>query len=131
LESVVIVTYLAKADGTPLSRDWVSEKMLPLGDAYFRGPHQIPFEMILGAFEENETAFAAQAERLGATAIDYGDFGVEIPALPMVPFRLGLWRSDEEFGAEGKVLFDRTADRYLILDGLLTLLNIVFKRLSQ
>jgi len=131
LDAVVSLTYLALADGTPLAQEWVSEKMLPLGDAYFRGPHAIPSSLLLVRFGADEAGFRQALARVGGTAVDYGDFGAEIPALPRVPMRVGILMADDEFPAEVRVLFDATASRYLILDGLLTLVNIVFKRLAS
>jgi hypothetical protein len=131
LDAVVLLTYLARADGTPLAQEWVSEKMLPLGDAYFRGPHLIPSSLLLPSFGADEAGFHRALARVEGTVVDYGDFGAEIPALPRVPMRIGIWKADDEFPAEVRVLFDATANRYLILDGILTLVNIVFKRLAS
>ncbi len=131
LESVVAVTYLATASGRALSGEWVSEKMLPLGDVYFRGNHSIPFGILLPRYAPNPAAFAGAAARAGGRALSFGDAGAEIPALPRVPMRIGLWKADEEFPADGRILFDSTACEYLLLDGILTLVNIVFKKLAE
>ncbi len=130
LESIVAVTYLAMADGRPLSGQWVSEKMLPLGDVYFRGSHSIPFGIILDRFSCDPDAFRAALGAVGGSPDAFGDFGARIPALPMVPMRVGIWGRDDEFPAEGRVLFDSTATDYLMLDGILTLAGIVFRRLA-
>ena len=131
LDAVVSLTYLARADGAPPAQEWVSEKMLPLGDAYFRGPHTIPSSLLLARFGADEAGFRQALARVGGTAVEYGDFGAEVPALPRVPLRVGIWKADDEFPAEARVLFDASAHRYLILDGLLTLVTIVFKRLAS
>lgn len=128
--SVVLVTYLAMADGTPPEGRWVNERMLPLGDAYFRGPHLVPYEILLRPYGDRPERLHEALGRVDGRPVDFGDAGAEIPALPRVPLRVGLWKADDEFEAEGRILVDPTAHRYLILDGLLTLCTLVFKRLA-
>lgn len=51
--------------------------------------------------------------KLGGKEIPSGDAGMELPYFPLVPITCILWKGDEEFPAEGSVLFDETAERFL------------------
>ncbi|MHC4600830.1 MAG: DUF3786 domain-containing protein [Planctomycetota bacterium] len=130
LESVVLLSYLATADGFPASGEWVSEKGLTHGDAYFRPPHEMPTARLAERFGVDPDGFVRAAEALGGEETSQGDRGIEIPALPRVPIRFNLWLGDEEFpDADVRTLFDRNATHYLILDGVLALTNLAVKAL--
>ncbi|MHC5039765.1 MAG: DUF3786 domain-containing protein [Planctomycetota bacterium] len=130
LESVVLVSYLATADGFPLSGEWVSEKGLALGEMYFRAPHALPTPGLAQRFGSDPDGFVRAAVALGGSETGQGDRGIEVPALPRVPIRLNLWLGDEEFpDPDVRFLFDKNTTHYLILDGVLTLTHIVVKAL--
>lgn len=132
VESVVVATYAGTADGTPPTGTWVSEKGLVHGDAYFRPPHTLPTVRLGEVFGSDPDAFLTAAKALGGEETGQGDRGVEIPALPRVPVRLTLWLGDDEFpDTDVRVLFDRNATSYLILDGVLALLNVVVKAMIE
>jgi len=130
LDSVVLISYLATADGFPPTDEWVSEKGLTHGDVYFRPPHILPTAKLAGRFGEDPDGFVRAASALGGKETFQGDRGVEIPALPRVPIRFNLWLGDDEFpDADIRILFDRNATHYLILDGVLALVNLAVKAL--
>ena len=85
LESVVLLSYLATADGFPASGEWVSEKGLTHGDVYFRPPHEMPTAGLAERFGGDPDGFVRAAEALGGKETFQGDRGIEIPALPRVP----------------------------------------------
>jgi len=128
LESVVLLTYLATADGFPFSGEWVSEKGLSMGEAYFRPPHHMPTRELATRFGEDPDGFVRASKAIGGVETDMADRGVEVPALPRVPIRFNLWLGDEEFPqADVRTLFDKSASHYLILDGILTLTTIAVR----
>jgi hypothetical protein len=130
LEAVVLLTYLATADGFPLTGEWVSERGLTHGDAYFRGPHPLPVRELAKRFGNDPDGFVKAAEALGGRETGDADRGVEIPALPRVPLRFNLWIGDDEFpDADVRALFDRSATHYLILDGVVALVTIAVSAL--
>jgi hypothetical protein len=131
-ESVVLVSHLALADGSPRAGEWVSEKGLDLGDVFFRPPHRLPAGELASRFGPDPEGFLRAARALGGREIRGGDRAAEIPALPRVPLRVLLWLGDEEFPeADARFLFDRSASRNLLPDGILTLVWIVEKRLLE
>ncbi|MHC4780445.1 MAG: DUF3786 domain-containing protein [Planctomycetota bacterium] len=128
LESIVLISHIATADGIPPAGEWVSEKGLTHGDAYFRPPHQLPTGDLARRFGHDPDGFVKAATALGGRETSQGDRGVEIPALPRVPVRFNLWLGDDEFpDSDIRTLFDRNATHYLILDGILALVDVTVK----
>ncbi len=132
-EAVVLLTYLETADGFPLTGQWVTERGLPHGDAYFRAPqHALPVRDLADRFGDDPQGLVRAAIALAGKETGEADAGVELPALPRVPVRFNLWRPDEEFPtAEVKTFFDRSAGHYLILDGVQALVAILVRALIE
>jgi len=53
------------------------------------------------------------AVKLGGHTVDLGDVAVSINAFSRVPITIVLWQSDEEFPAQGNILFDAAVSDYL------------------
>jgi hypothetical protein len=128
---LVIVTYLALGGGTALSGEWVSERALTSGSFFFRGLHALPGEKIIDSYGGNTAGLKDACKRLGGREIQCGAlFGMEFLLLPKFPVRMLYWEKDEEFPARISFLFDRNADRFLYLDGILALMNMFAKRIT-
>ena len=108
--------FLIKAEVCEPSGEWVSEKQLEGGLYLFQGTHQLPLQLISTRFGDDREGFLASGAALGGRPVEGGDAAIELPALPRVPVLVQLWRGDDEFPAEAKMLFDSTIDRHLPLD---------------
>jgi hypothetical protein len=129
-EAVVLLSYLAAADGSAPAGAWVSEKGLPLGDVFFRPPHELPSAELAVRFGPDPDGFVRAGEALGGFRVEGGDRAVELRPLPGFPMRILLWLGGAEFPqADVRYLFDRGAARVLRLDAILMLAGIVAKRL--
>lgn len=122
-----VVHYLMKARAPSLTGKWVSEKDIPGGSAFFRGPHTLPTADIADAFGENLDGFAAVCEGLGGRPLDMADAAYVFEITPAVPMAILLWEGDEDFGAESRLLFDRSIDRHLPLDIIYAIAVLVCK----
>jgi hypothetical protein len=60
-----IVYYLLKCEEIDPLEKWISEKDLPGGVTFFRGPHEIPTRLISGRFGNDPDAFAKVCTRIG------------------------------------------------------------------
>ncbi len=127
---LAVVFYLLQAKDLPLKGEWVSEKDLPGGEAFFRGPHEIPTGLIANRFGEDLDGFRVACEAQGGTATDLGDVAYVIRVLPRVPVAVLLWGGDDEFGAEAKLLFDRTIGEHLPLDVIFGLATELCSRIA-
>lgn len=108
-----ILHYLLEAQPVGAKGKWVSEKELPGGELFFRGHHRIPIDPLKDLFGNRPDLFAAVAHKAGAVPVDMGDLAFEFQILPRISMVFVLWKGDEEFDPELKVLFDETINRHL------------------
>lgn len=126
-----IIYYLLRVEDIPLSGEWISEKDLPGGPTFFRGPHLIPTDLISGRFGDDLQAFKAWCEKLGGTPIEMGDAGFRFEITPDIPITVLLWAGDDDFPAEAKILYDRSIGELLSLDILFALAVGVCSRIGM
>jgi len=108
--------YLMKAKAIPLSGQWVSEKDITGGTAFFRGPHTLPTQILAQAFGKDLQAFLDAGKRLGGTPLAMADAAFSFSITPRIPVAVLLWLGDDEFESEAKLLFDKTIEQHLPLD---------------
>lgn len=111
---IIMINYLSRADGTPLSYNFVPYRSLDGGavyaDAFFKT-----------AVWPLTQAFGSCPELLVLAAAPYGGIpypqgtgtGVLLYLLPRVPLLYKIWPGEEEFPAQANILFDATANHYL------------------
>jgi hypothetical protein len=127
---LVILHYLLEATPQALSGRWISEKDIPGGELFFRGPHQFPTAALLRVFGRNRELFRRAAESLGASPVPMGDAAYRLWPLPRVPILFVLWDGDDEFEPALHVRFDTTVSTQLLtLDTLWALVNVVSRNL--
>lgn len=124
-DRIIILHYLLTAKGTPLSGQAITFKELPEGTIYFRTFFQRTIKNIIATFGTEPEKLLAVGEKIGGKQADFGDAAVTVPALPMVPITFVIWRGDEEFGAEGNVLYDKTITDYLPTEDIIVLTETV------
>lgn len=127
---LAVLFYLMQSDGTAPRGRWVSEKDLKGGVQFFQGPHAIQTRPVAEACADGLDRVTAAALKLGGTPVAMGDAAFTFPALPLVPLAVVLWRGDDEFPAECKLLMDATIDRHLPLDVIYGLAIEVARRLT-
>ncbi|MBS4022214.1 MAG: DUF3786 domain-containing protein [Dethiobacter sp.] len=111
--SILILHYLDRASGVEEAGSWISFKELQGGGIYiepFQNRAVIPFVRNFGGRPE---AFATAAATLGGHKAEHGNISYIIPVLPRVKLLYILWYGDDEFPANGTILFDRYANTYL------------------
>jgi hypothetical protein len=122
--------YLLSTKDTSLLGEWISEKDLPGGSTFFRGPHRIPTDLITKQFNNDLQGFKNRCEQLGGTQIDMADAAYCFSITPDIPVVVLYWIGDEDFGAEAKILYDRSVAELLSLDILFALAVGVCTRIS-
>ena len=111
-----ILYYLMKSKNILPSGEWVSEKDIPDGAAFFRGPHTIPTDLITGRFGDDIDLFKKESEKSGGIPIELADAAFLFQITPTLPVAVLYWQGDEDFPSEAKLLFDRTIEQHLPLD---------------
>lgn len=128
---LAIIFYLLRAQEVPLKNEWVSEKDLPGGVSFFRGPHAVPARLITERFQDDLTAFQKACAALHGQPADMADAAFVFRVLPRVPVAVLYWKGDREFDAEAKMLFDRTISEHLPLDVIFGLAVEMCGRISR
>jgi len=111
-----IVHYLLTSKEIPISKEWISEKDIPGGTTFFRGPHAIPTHLIAQQYRYNISGFRNTCEQLGGSSLDMADEAYSFEITSRIPAAVLLWKGDDEFPAESKILFDKTIVEHLALD---------------
>jgi hypothetical protein len=125
------VVYLLKARNIPLSGRRVTEKELPGGDLFFRGPHELARGPILSRFGQDPNGLLRAGLALGGEPVPFGDAGLRFQVLPRVPLECILWAGDPEFPASLTFIFDASVSEHLPLDVILALAALVSGRLAE
>jgi hypothetical protein len=111
-----IVHYLLSARAIEPKQEWISEKDIPGGSTFFRGPHQIPTELIAERYADDVPAFCRRCEKLGGTRLEMADAAYRFTITARIPVAVLFWQGDDDFPAEAKILFDRTIAVHLASD---------------
>ncbi len=129
---LLLLVYLLHAQDMPLVGKWVSEKEIPGGDLFFKGPHALPVQPLATRFGNDVEAFIKASNACGGKLIpEYGDAAFEFQALPNIPLVCILWAADDEFPARVSFLFDPSIQSQLPVDVILALVRCVAINLLQ
>jgi len=112
-DRVLILHYLLSAKGTPIANKLIAFKELPGGGNYFRTFSKRAIEPLVEHFGEQPHVLIDTVGKLGGHTVAYGDVAVTVNAFNRVPVTIVLWQGDEEFPAQGNILFDAAISDYL------------------
>jgi hypothetical protein len=111
-QQVLYLHYLCgtwSSNGARATGEWISFQEIPDGRFYMDAFQRRAKNPMVTSFGETPDLLLKVATDLyGAAPFDQGDVSVVVRALPLVPIALILWKGDEEFPAEGNLLFDRS-----------------------
>jgi hypothetical protein len=123
MDKLLILTYVKQAGTGKLSGNWVAFRDLKDGmirSESFHGACEIVLSKI---FEHNESGVISRLHGLGAERA--GGFSADLSfivyLLPNIPFLVLLWKGDEDFGPDCKILLDSSAVEFLDIEALLYL----------
>jgi hypothetical protein len=125
-----IVHYLLHAKAVDVRNTWISEKDIPGGATFFRGPHAIPTDLITKRYGDDLEAFVKSCHRLEGTVLDMADAAFAFCVAPRVPVAVLYFIGDDEFPAESRLLFDSSITDHLAADIVYALAVDVCARLS-
>ena len=128
---VFIINYLLKAKQMDPFREWISEKDMPGGATFFRGPHDIPTHLITSRYTGDMETFKRACEDFGGTALNMADAACVFQITPRIPVAVLFWDGDNEFGSESRLLFDRSIYAHLTLDIIFALAVAVCARIGK
>ncbi|MBA3029159.1 MAG: DUF3786 domain-containing protein [Desulfobacteraceae bacterium] len=128
-EQVLILHYMAGKNPPDLSGKWVSYREIPGASFYYGAFVKRAVTPLKQVFGNNLEAFKSGAEKLKGKPVDNGDAAFEFQVFPHVSIQLILWTGDEEFPAEGNILFDATIQNILSPEDIAWMAGMVVYRL--
>ena len=124
-DKILILHYFIRAKGTPLSGKTITYKELHDGINYYPTFFKRAISPIINNFGKEPQRLVDVSQSLGGHLADYGDVAVTIDAFPYVPITIVLWKGDEEFPADGNLLFDNTIQDYLPIEDITILSEVI------
>jgi len=125
------VLYLLQVDPSALGSP-VSPKELTGASTFIQahGPHSLPTEALEQTFGANLPAFLEAGRRLGASEREDGDAALSLTVYPGLSVEVILWEADEEFPAQASFTVPAHLERFMHLDAVLGLLQLVVSELQ-
>jgi len=114
--SLFAVHYLLTGRDTLPSGRWISEKDMPGGATFFRGPHTIPTQLIAAGAGNSLDTFRRLCLACNGTPLELADAAYRFAITDRIPVAVLYWLGDEDFPAEAKLLFDSTLPSHFALD---------------
>jgi len=126
-----ILYYLLNAKDIELLNEWISEKELPGGNTFFRGPHKIPTHLISDKYNNQVQQFKNKCEQLGGVPFNEADAAYVFNITSKIPVAVLFWDGDDDFPAESKILFDKTIAEHLTSDIIFALTIEICSRIGS
>ena len=131
-EMLNIYTLLGYAkEGAFFMNKWVPFADLrnarPFAPAYKVGETDVFEATFSGHEKELREAFG----KLGGKELPQGDVGYEIRAFECMPMRFFFWERDEEFEAQGNILFDYSATDFNHVESAVSIADAGIRRLAE
>jgi hypothetical protein len=129
-EQILILHYLERSTGEPLSGRSIDFREVPDGGGFYWSAFVSRAKKpLLETFGNDLELYLKVAQTLGGEPQDLGDAAARFPAFPLVPVTHVLWRGDEEFPPEANILFDDTISRHLSTEDIAALAGASVYRL--
>lgn len=118
---ILLLHYLMRADGSPLTGKWVGYKDISGGLLYASVFARRVTEPLVRKFGKSAKGFREIGIKLGGEPGEVGDASFILAVFPFIPFQYVLWEGDEEFPPTVQLLFDASVDHYLSLEDIVVL----------
>lgn len=126
---ILLLHYLIRADGKPLTERWIGYKDIPGGLLYADVFARRVTEPLRRRFGKSARSFREAGIKSGGRPSEFGDASFILWAFPYVPLQYVLWEGDEEFPPSVQLLFDTSVDHYLTLEDIVVLGQVTTGRL--
>lgn len=128
---VLILHHAVKAPSSPLLGNKISYKELPGGDIYIDPFTGRCIRPLIGIFASNLSALEKAVGYLDCQKESLGDLSYTIRVFPKVPITLIVYEADDEFPANGNILFDGAAAQNLTTEDYAVLCSVLIGRLKK
>lgn len=130
-EKIILLHYLNRSKGTPLSGKSIDFREVPGGNTYYPVFEDRVHRPFLEAFGESSHLLLEASLALKGEKGDFGDISFRIPVFPKVPIDFAIYEGDEEFPPACKVLFDPSINDYLSTEDIVVVCEDIVKELRE
>jgi hypothetical protein len=125
--AVLILHYLIrKLQGLPaLTEEWLPFRELSGIEGYFSAFKKRSVEPIIRKYGKNPQGIFQVLDRITGKKVQGADEAIVLQSLEGVPVLIKLWRSDEEFGADANIFFDRSITEIFCIEDIVVLAGLV------
>jgi hypothetical protein len=125
-KQVLILHYLNGANREDLTGELITYQDIPSARFYLDAFNRRVKYPLLNTFGDQPDQLPLLAKELfGANRSSIGDVSVLIQALPKIPVTLVIWKGDEEFSADGTILFDSSITDLLSAEDISELTSMI------
>ncbi len=128
-EQILILHYLERATGEPVSGVNIDFRAVPEGSFYWSAFVSRAKKPLLEMFGRDPDFYLEVAASMGGVPVTLGDVSVQFQAFPLVPITHVLWRGDDEFDPDASILFDETISGHLSTEDIAALAGASVYRL--
>ncbi len=131
MKKAILLRYLNNAKEASGEEKLIGFNELPSGSFYAPAFSEGVVKSFISFFGEEPEKLEWAAKRLGGREIPFGDVGMKIPFLPKVSISFVIWKGDDEFPPNGKVLFNSNVGSYLSTEGVVIASAMIFNKLKS
>jgi len=128
---IFIMHYLLKVKAYEICSEWISEKDIPGGAAFFTISHEIPTYLISEQHGNNIDEFCRRCAQLHGIPLDMADASYGFRITPRVPVAVLYWMGDDDFPAQSRILYDKVVADYLAPDVIFSLAAEICSRIGS
>lgn len=131
-EKLNIYTLLGYVSSFAVHRNnWVRFDQLKDASPFSKAFHSGIIEPFGKTFDRRTTELEQAFCRLHGRKISHSDVGYEIDAFHCIPVKFLFWDGDDEFPAQGNLLFDASATDFIHVESIVTIAAVGLKKLAE
>lgn len=111
--------------------NWVRFDQLKGTSPFSKAFQQGVIEPFSRMFDGHVKELRESCEKLNGRKLPWSDAGYELDAFACIPVRFLFWEGDEEFPAQGNILFDSSATDFIHGESVVTIASIGLNRLVK
>ena len=111
--------------------DWVRFDRLKDTSPFSKAFQKAAIEPFSRMFSGHVKELSQACEKLGGRKLPWSDAGYELEAFACIPVRFLFWDGDEEFPAQGNILFDTSATDFIHGESVVTIAAIGLNRIAK
>lgn len=128
--AILILHYLLKAEGVPLTGQMVGFKDVPQGSLYFTPFRNRVLFAMLPVLERSPEMLQTAVTSMGGEFLDTGDLSFRFRVLPYVTAQYVYYRGEEGLPADLNILFDRSIENYLSTEDIVVMCEEINRNLK-